>query len=158
MTPGATTAPVLRDIHVPDASWWPPAPGWWIVLGLLLLALAWLAWYLPRWRRARSLRRAVDAELRQLESRYQADGDAAHLAAGLSQLLRRVARRCGRQVHLGGSRWRQELQRLAPDALDEGAMIALQQALYQPRAKVDGPRLVAACRTWLYRALERGHA
>ena len=29
----------LRDLHLPDAiSWWPLAPGWWIVLGLALIA------------------------------------------------------------------------------------------------------------------------
>ena len=32
--------PVLRDIHLPDASlWWPPAAGWWVVL-ILMVVLA----------------------------------------------------------------------------------------------------------------------
>lgn len=38
----------LRDIAVPPpVSWWPPAPGWWVVLatlGVVGLALGWRAW------------------------------------------------------------------------------------------------------------------
>jgi hypothetical protein len=31
----------LRDIHLPEAvTFWPPAPGWWVVLVLLLIGLA----------------------------------------------------------------------------------------------------------------------
>ncbi|MGB5707385.1 MAG: DUF4381 domain-containing protein [Arenicellales bacterium] len=38
MNPTANPLDALRDIHLPaDPSWWPPAPGWWI-LGLLLIA------------------------------------------------------------------------------------------------------------------------
>ena len=49
--------PELRDIHLPEASlWWPPAPGWWISLALILL-LAWLLPSLLRWLRHKPLRR-----------------------------------------------------------------------------------------------------
>ena len=45
--------PVLRDIHLPaDPAWWPPAPGWWLLLGPALLAIAAAAILLRprRWR------------------------------------------------------------------------------------------------------------
>ena len=33
-----TAGPELRDIHVPQVSmWWPLAPGWWVVLALLIV-------------------------------------------------------------------------------------------------------------------------
>ena len=50
----------LRDIHLPaDPSWWPPAPGWWL---LALMIFGVLIWGLRRlqaaWRRRRPIRLA----------------------------------------------------------------------------------------------------
>lgn len=79
----------LRDLHLPPPlPLWPPAPGWWLVALATALVLALATWHV---RRRNRVRRAALAELRQLERRFAADGDAAALAAGLSVLLRRVA-------------------------------------------------------------------
>lgn len=78
---------VLRDIHVSVApSWWPPAPGWWLLASFVLLALAALvAWRLSRALRRRRLLAWFDAEV------DAAVGTAAQVAA-ISALLRRAAR------------------------------------------------------------------
>ena len=39
----------LRDLHLPDAiGWWPLAPGWWGVLVILAVGLAYTTWRLYR--------------------------------------------------------------------------------------------------------------
>jgi hypothetical protein len=71
----------LNDIVVPPPiPWWPPAPGWYVVLALTFtLMLAWAARRWARWRRD-AYRRAA---LRELES--------AGTAEEISEILRRTA-------------------------------------------------------------------
>ena len=77
----------LRDIHLPDPiSWWPPAPGWWLLLGLLVIftLLGWLAY---RWYCRGAIKRAALTELERISNHYKEQA----LLQQLSQLLRRVA-------------------------------------------------------------------
>lgn len=78
----------LRDIHPANAPpWWPPAPGWWLVVAGLLVAIGIVfALRLRRRRRARAIGRLFD------EALAQAQTPAARIAA-ISELLRRAARR-----------------------------------------------------------------
>ena len=85
----APTGPVLRDIHLPaEPSWWPPAPGWWLLAALGLAALSYLLWLGLRRRRLIRAR----TELRREFERACVTPGAAQVAA-LSELLRRVALR-----------------------------------------------------------------
>ena len=87
-----TTDPLagLRDIHLPEAvSFWPLAPGWWL-LAVALVGLAALVLWL-RHRRRESVRRAAIGELDALRASYECEANAAVLAEQLSALLRRVA-------------------------------------------------------------------
>jgi len=57
MNPGSELP--LRDIHLPaPLSWWPPAPGWWLLL-TLLVAIALLGGYLLHRYRRNALQRAA---------------------------------------------------------------------------------------------------
>ena len=51
----------LNDIVLPvTVGWWPLAPGWYFLIGLLLIALAWLSYRsLQRWNKNRYRREAL---------------------------------------------------------------------------------------------------
>lgn len=99
MTPGTDPLAALRPYHLPEpVGWWPPAPGWWLLAGLVLLLLltmlrlAWLGW-----RRA-APRRAALRELQQL-ARSRPD----HRCLGrLNRLLRRYLLARLARPELGG--------------------------------------------------------
>ncbi len=90
----------LRDIRgIDGVPWWPPADGWWMLLGaLVLLALA--VW---KWRTVLRLRVPIPgvtlgswrwdaaAALRDLRRRVRTGLDAKTAAGELSELLRRIA-------------------------------------------------------------------
>jgi hypothetical protein len=71
----------LHDVALPpDVPWWPPAPGWYVVIGLLLIGAAMLFLRKRASHRANAYRRAA---LRQLEL--------ARDVAAIAELLRRTA-------------------------------------------------------------------
>jgi hypothetical protein len=150
--PSAPDGPVLRDIHLPPAPpWWPPAPGWWLLSALVLLLLAGgvLAWH--RARRRRRYRARVLAEVDALAASHADDAQA--LAAGLHQLLRRVAMRHDRAAaRLRGEAWREVLARVPVDADTLQRLLALEPAMYRPQP-YDIAAMLAAVRRWLRAAL-----
>jgi hypothetical protein len=81
----------IRDLHLPEAiGWWPPAPGWLLLLALVAAGLIWL---LLRYLKARARGAARREALRSLEALledYEAHKDAARFGAGVSALLRRT--------------------------------------------------------------------
>ena len=149
------SGPKLRDIHMPPAPpWWPPAPGWWILAGLVLLMLAVAAWLWRRRRRVVAKRQRILREVDQLVEDYQINSDQAVLAAGLHQLLRRVARQHDPSAaQQTGATWRQTLARVPvqPPVLDR--LMALDELMYKPQPSFDAV-VVNDVRAWLQLALK----
>lgn len=81
----------LRDLHLPQLiGTWPLAPGWWILIGLLLVLLAYLLRESYRkWRHNASRRHAL-RELKRVRSAYERGVDTVTLGKELSELLRRA--------------------------------------------------------------------
>jgi hypothetical protein len=142
----------LRDIHLPDAvSWWPPAPGWWIV-GITILALiaACIWWY-----RNPSVRvyRVARKELKNLREEYQASQDDVRLVKELSVLLRRYALAVfGRQkvASLIGNAWMMFLNNTGKTlGFTEGAGQVLQTVPYGGQDRVEAQALLTLVEQWM---------
>lgn len=145
--------PVLRDIHLPPAAWWPPAPGWWLLALFVVALAACVAWWL--WQRARKgpLRAAL-REMDAIESAYAVNHDAMRLADACSRLLRRVARRVDpAAASRAGATWREFLHRHARDTATRRALDDLDDARFRADPSLDAPALFAALRTWCRAAL-----
>lgn len=81
----------LRELHLPEAiGWWPLAPGWWVVIGVVALALALLIRRYLQVRARGAARRYALATLRQLTAEYEQHRDAVTFSSDLSGLLRRT--------------------------------------------------------------------
>jgi hypothetical protein len=130
----------LRDLQTPEAtSWWPPAPGWWVVALLVVLALAALVW---AWRRRNARlagRREAEASLQRLYEGWQAsakdDSDAACYAQGVLVLLRQIAiHMIGRQeiARSTGAAFIARLNALSATPLPSEIGLALHEASYRP--------------------------
>lgn len=82
----------LKDIHLPESiSWWPLAPGWYVVILLILLLIMGLV-YLVHRRHVNALAKnqALDL-LNTYKEQYEKDHNAQVASAQISELLRRVA-------------------------------------------------------------------
>ena len=143
----------LRDIHLPDPiGWWPPALGWWLLAGLLIV-LAVTVWLVRRYLRRRALPRAARAELEQLRLGYAGDADAQALLAGVSTWLRRVALQYFPRAEvagLTGEAWLIRLDAtLGGDDFRNGPGRVLHSGPYQTQPEVDAEALLTLCNRWL---------
>jgi hypothetical protein len=149
----------LRDIHLPaPVSWWPLAPGWWLLGATVVLLCAVGVWW---WRRRRRIRSApatlARAELRRVRAAWADHRDPLRLVGDLSIWLRRVGMSLAtrpRAASLTGDAWQHFLNELAGGAVfEESARRLINEAPYRAGthavSEPDGERLLALCERWL---------
>lgn len=130
----------MDDIRgLQKVSWWPLAPGWWVILALIALALiAGAIVYLRRRARERSWQGDARRELAKLET-WLSDDNAHAVVAALSATLRRIAmQRYSRAECAGleGKAWLQWLTGKDPRGFNWSAQGALLiEAPYLPPGK-----------------------
>ena len=142
----------LRDIHLPEpVSWWPPAPGWWILAILFLgLIAACSLWY-----RSPSLRayRQARKELSNLREQHKVFQDDVTLVTELSVLLRRYALAVfGRKrvASLIGDVWMTFLNKKGKTVgFTEGAGKVLLTVPYGGRDQVEAHALLSLVEQWM---------
>ncbi len=81
----------LRDIHLPDPiSWWPLAPGWWLLIITAFITVA-IIFLSRKIYRSKQLKRDIHAELDLIKQQFQQTQNRSQLAKALSILLRRAS-------------------------------------------------------------------
>lgn len=142
----------LKDIHLPQTGgFWPPAPGWWVLLAIAL-ALTVLAFVLIRRKYRRNLwLRTARKELQRLERAATADD---RWFAALNQLLKQSARiRYPERLpeSLSGEPWIHFLLETSPtDRIAYRPIVeAMVNSAWQPVPACKPEDAVGFARTWL---------
>ncbi|NMT64681.1 DUF4381 domain-containing protein [Marinobacter orientalis] len=142
----------LRDIHLPQpGGFWPPAPGWWILLaiGIALTVLAFV--YLRRKHRRNRWLGPARKELQELAQNPSTDNQ---WFADLNQLLKRSARiRYPERVpeSLSGEPWIQFLLETSPkDRVASRPVVeTMVNSAWQPIPGCKPEDAIAFARVWL---------
>jgi hypothetical protein len=144
----------LRDIHLPAAiSWWPPAPGWWLI-GAFVIGV--LVYYLVRYVRQFRQRNAL-----KLLNKIKLDLEAGVLPETCLQVLSSVMRRFAMSVAINpalvagliGKPWLQYLDSCwQRDAFCDGPGSMLTVAPYAPANSISRDaaiELTSVCIDWV---------
>ncbi len=150
----------LRDIHLPEPiSWWPIAPGWWMIAASVILLV--IVFFISRKiYLSRRLRREISAELVNIKQQFQTTQDKSQLAKSLSVLLRRACITYYPAEHIAGltgNDWLLYLDTtMASSAGDKKFQSDIGQALldapYLPQdteLDYDAQALIQLCQSWL---------
>lgn len=135
----------------PAVGWWPMAPGWWLLITLIVVALTALALWLRQRHRQRRYRQLALAALSELKAQ-QATSDA------INRLLKAAALRAypeDRVAALHGASWLQFLSSTCK-TLDPEAFAELAET-YQRDPAASSSALFLAAEQWI-RAHEVQHA
>lgn len=149
--------PELRDIHLPaDPSWWPPAPGWWMLAVLVVGLALWLCLWMRRLARRRQWRQRILRELDRVAADDSLKSNTPALIAELSQLLRRAGRMIrAESASLRGNAWLDFLDSIVgSDEFSNGPGRALLDGPYQRESTQNHQVLIDLVRRWMLRALD----
>ena len=141
----------LRDIHLPDpVSWWPPAPGWWLLAGVL----AGLLILLLRRRAQLNVRRAGLRAFADIQRDFQDHCDDQRLSADVSTLLRRICLTyLPREsvASLTGKAWRDAMASVVARRGMFSDTVAWQivHGPYNPAQNIEADTMLTQVRRWL---------
>ena len=147
----------LRDIHLPEQiSWWPLAPGWWILLAIPVIGL--LGYLVFRYLRRDKMKRRLSNRLDVIEQNFLTHNDPHRLARELSMFTRQLALLTGtREITFAATTgsawvdyWADEFSSSGLSA--EELKRALTIAPYRRAEGIDGQKIINAVReainTW----------
>ena len=154
MTPQSATTPALplNDIYLPDPiGFWPLAPGWWLLLILLIAFIATAIWLWQYDKKHGKPKRQARDLIISAYAQWQLDKNNEHYCEALNQSLKRYWRLYNSQaVTLSGKEWVNALNRIGQPPIFTGDLAhALAAGPYRPTAYLPHAELEQAALRWL---------
>lgn len=143
----------LRDIHAaPAVSWWPPAPGWWIVgLGVLIL-LFWVARRMKALHTARQRRKQMLGWVDFLNVSVDPVAEPQAWLSMLNRILKVIALKAFPEQQcaaMSGSRWVDFLSQQFKDKKSTEALAVLASGPFDPKPEFDPETMSALAKDWI---------
>ena len=144
----------LKDIHLPPpVSFWPPAPGWWILAVLLISSLFIGSVWFYRQHKKRKPKTEALRILKDLQILYQNSKDEVVSLRNLSNLLRRTALTFydnDEVASLQGSSWLEFLDKTGKTKeFSQGAGKVLGNEVFQQKVNPDMNALFPLVKKWI---------
>jgi len=143
----------LRDIHAtPAVSWWPPAPGWWVLALLFLATLVWLGRSLALRYQLRKRRQQMLAWVEHLNTRIDPQIQPQAYLSTLNRVFKLVALRAfpgERCAVMAGVEWSEFLRDKIKANERASALSVMASGPYDPAAKFDPVVICSLARHWI---------
>jgi hypothetical protein len=143
----------LRELKLPpEPGYWPLAPGWWVLIGLLVLLLVWMGIKWLRYQRKKSRWQEINHQLSEIEYGYTQHQNKQQLLTEVSAFLRRFVRFQIKQQQattLAGDNWVDYLNQLQGAAAFEPYATSLTQGVFQAKHEFDAEGLLATTRNFI---------
>lgn len=140
----------LRDIHLPiEPSWWPLAPGWYILTGILMIIIIGIILIYKHHQN-----QPIPYALKELKKLMNQQNQSYKL---LSQLLKRVAMvKYGRKeiAPLVEDKWQNFILATAPNTFTKQQAHDIAYAIYEAKDKTLSPALYTAGQKWIKTVLK----
>ena len=144
----------LKSNHLPDpVSWWPPAPGWWMLAALTLAALALIIWLIVKYIRKTRYRRVANKQAKSLYSRYKQHNDSRRFVHDCNCLLKKTALHAfpdQQPAGLHSHQWLEFLSKTSnnPSFTEESGQM-FGAGKYQQEHSVDAEKVYALTLSWI---------
>ena len=143
----------LRDIHgAPEAPWWPPAPGWWVLAALVAILLFLAIRKLMQQYRVRQRRLQLISFLEKVERDVDPRKQPEEYLASLNRVLKIVALRAFPGSHcaqMQGREWTDFLQIKLGEKAPGDELSILATGPYQRHPRFDAGTLSEITRLWI---------
>ena len=143
----------LRDIHgAPPASWWPPAPGWWVLAFLLMVVLTWVGRKLLARYRRHKRRKSMLAWVDHLNATIDPGREPQAYLSTVNRIFKLVALRAfpaQQCAVMAGSEWAAFLMDKLKNSPSVESLHVLASGPYDPAPQFDAGTISELSRAWI---------